>query len=136
MTRNHEVVSPPSFKRRPQLAPRRIGFLLLAAIGLGVLAVQPAAAQSAGVAFCNSQLADTIRNILMIIQFGGPLVGGVIALAAIVLIPTVRQVDRKRELKEIRNQGIIWGVIVAPLGTEILQFILSNVVAGGSSCTF
>ncbi|WP_276278611.1 hypothetical protein [Haloarcula regularis] len=42
----------------------------------------------------------------------------------------------KKELKEIRNQGVIWGVIVAPLATTILQFILNNVVAGGTSCGF
>ena len=81
-------------------------------------------------------MATTIGNLFTLIQFGGPLIGGVIALGAIVAIPTVRRADLKKELKEIRNQGIIWGVIVAPLGTTIITFLLNNVVAGGSSCGF
>lgn len=101
-----------------------------------VVTIQPALAQSSGLAFCQSDMAVTIKNIFTLIQFGGPLVGGVIALGAIVAIPTVRRADLKKELKEIRNQGIIWGVIVAPLGTAIITFLLNNVVAGGSSCTF
>ena len=120
---------------------RRFGTLsvrsvVLVLVGVTIFAVQPVAAQSTGTAFCASQLADTIRNVFTLIQFGGPLIGGVLALGATVFIPTVRRVDLKKELKEVRNQGIIWGVIVAPLGTEILQFILNNVVAGGSSCAF
>ena len=103
---------------------------------LGTLAVEPALAQSAGEAFCDSDMATTIGNLFTLIQFGGPLIGGVIALGAIVAIPTVRRADLKKELKEIRNQGIIWGVIVAPLGTTIITFLLNNVVAGGSSCGF
>ena len=35
-----------------------------------------------------------------------------------------------------RNQALLWGVIVAPLGTQIVAFILNNVVAEGSSCGF
>jgi len=96
----------------------------------------PVLAQTTGTAFCASELAETVRNIFTVIQFGGPLLGGVIALGATVTIPAVRRVDLKKELKEVRNQGIIWGVIVAPLGTVILQFILNNVVAGGTSCGF
>lgn len=102
----------------------------------GVVLVEPVFAQTTGEAFCTSELAETIKNVFNVIQFGGPLIGGVLALAATVAIPTVRQVDRKLELKEIRTQGIIWGVIVAPLGTVILQFILNYVVAGGVSCGF
>lgn len=111
-------------------------------IPLGIIAVfvmvsiEPAAAQSTGAAFCTSQLAETVRNLFTVIQFGGPLVGGVLALGATVAIPAVRRVDMKKELKEVRNQGVIWGVIVAPLGTVILQFLLNNVVAGGASCGF
>ncbi|WP_315910520.1 hypothetical protein [Halapricum hydrolyticum] len=102
----------------------------------GTLAIEPALAQSTGEAFCETDMATTIGNIFTLIQFGGPLIGGVIALGAIVAIPTVRRADLKKELKEIRNQGIIWGVIVAPLGTTIITFLLNNVVAGGSSCGF
>lgn len=102
----------------------------------GLILAEPALAQTTGDAFCASELAETIRNVFTVIQFGGPLVGGVLALGATVAIPTVRRVDLKKELKEVRNQGIIWGVIVAPLGTVILQFILTNVVAGGTSCGF
>jgi hypothetical protein len=117
----------------------RLPALLHASWGLallGTLAVEPALAQSTGEAFCESDMATTIGNLFTLIQFGGPLIGGVIALGAIVAIPTVRRADLKKELKEIRNQGIIWGVIVAPLGTTIVTFLLNNVVAGGSSCGF
>jgi hypothetical protein len=79
-------------------------------------------------------MALTVKNLFTVIQFGGPLIGGVLALGATVAIPTIRRSDVKKELKEIRNQGVIWGVIVAPLATTILQFILNNVVAGGTSC--
>lgn len=103
---------------------------------LGSVAVEPVVAQTTGQAFCNSDMATTIKNLFTLIQFGGPLIGGVIAMGAIVAIPTVRRADLKKELKEIRNQGIIWGVIVAPLGTAIVTFLLNNVVAGGSSCGF
>jgi hypothetical protein len=39
-------------------------------------------------------------------------------------------------MKTVRNQGLLWGVIVAPLGTEIVQFVLNNIVVGGASCGF
>jgi len=107
-----------------------------AALLLGVLAVQPVMAQSSGAAFCETNMAATIKNLFTIIQFGGPLVGGLIALGAIVATPMTRRADLKKEVKEIRNQGIIWGVIVAPLGTGIIQFLLNDVVAGGVSCGF
>jgi hypothetical protein len=95
-----------------------------------------AAAQSPGQSFCNTDMAQTIQNIFTLIQFGGPLLGGVLALGATVGLPFVRRSDWKKEMKEIRNQGLLWGVIVAPLGTQIIAFILNNVVAGGSSCGF
>lgn len=104
-------------------------------VGLLLLST-PALAQSPGAAFCQTALAQTIKNLFSVIQFGGPLVGGVIALGATVALTSVRRSDLKREIKELRNQGIIWGVIVAPLGTVIIQFILNNVVAGGGSCAF
>ena len=103
---------------------------------LAVFAVAPVSAQSSGTAFCETELAETIKNVFTLIQFGGPLVGGVIALGATVAIPTVRRADLKKELKEARNQGLIWGVLVAPLGTTIVAFLLNNVVAGGASCGF
>lgn len=117
----------PAWPRAAVLAGFSLTFL--------VFATQPAAAQ-VGPAFCESDMATTIKNLFTLIQFGGPLVGGVIALGAIVATPTVRRADLKREIKEIRNQAIIWGIIVAPLGTAIVAFILNNVVAGGSSCGF
>jgi len=101
-----------------------------------VLVVEPAAAQSAGSAFCDTDMAQTIQNIFTLIQFGGPLLGGVLALGATVALPFVRRSDWKKEMKSIRNQGLLWGVIVAPLGTQIVAFLLNNVVAGGSSCGF
>jgi hypothetical protein len=97
---------------------------------------QPVLAQEAGASFCQTALARTIMNAFVVIQFGGPLIGGVIALGATVGLSATRRADMKRELKELRNQGVVWGVVVAPLGTEIIQFILNNVVAGGASCAF
>ncbi|WP_256545683.1 hypothetical protein [Halobellus inordinatus] len=101
-----------------------------------MVAVQPALAQSSGTAFCGTDIAQTIKNIFTLIQFGGPLIGGVIALGTTVALPTVRRSDLKKELKEARNQAVVWGVIVAPLGTAIVGFLLNNVVAGGASCAF
>lgn len=111
---------------------------LLVVILPPVLFVGPAVAQSggAGTAFCGSEMAQTVKNIFDIIQFGGPLIGGVLALGATVAVPFARRSDWKKEMKSIRNQGVLWGVIVAPLGTEIVQFILNNIVAGGTSCGF
>lgn len=97
---------------------------------------EPVFAQSIGQQFCSTDMATTIKNIFQIIQFGGPLIGGTLAVGSAVAIPTVRRSDLKKELKEIRNQGVIWGVIVAPLATAIIQFILNTVVAGGASCGF
>ena len=115
---------------------RSIGQFLLALLPL-ILFVGTAAAQSStGSAFCGTEMAETIKNIFTLIQFGGPLIGGVLALGATVAIPFVRRSDWKKEMKTIRNQGLLWGVIVAPLVTTIIQFILNNVVAGGTSCGF
>jgi hypothetical protein len=106
-----------------------LGLLLVAAVG-------PATAQSIGESFCTTDMATTIQNLFTVIQFGGPLIGGTLALGAAVATPVVRRADVKKELKEIRNQGVIWGIIVAPLATAIVQFLLNTVVSGGSSCTF
>jgi hypothetical protein len=114
----------------------RILVRLIPALTALTLFVAPAAAQSTGQAFCNTDMAQTIQNIFTLIQFGGPLLGGVLALGATVTLPFVRRSDWKKEMKEIRNQGLLWGVIVAPLGTQIIAFILNNVVAGGNSCGF
>ncbi len=103
---------------------------------LSLTAVDPVLAQSVGESFCSTDMAETVRNIFSIIQFGGPLIGGTLFLAATVATPAVRRADLKKEIKELRNQALIWGVIVAPLATVILQFLLNNVVAGGASCGF
>lgn len=108
-------------------------------LGLGVLcvlAVRPVAAQSAGTAFCNTALVQTLGNLLTVIQMGGPLLGGIVALGATVSIPMVRRTDVKREIKTARNQGLVWGVIVAPLATTIIKFLLQHVVVGAPSCGF
>lgn len=110
--------------------------LLITAVLLGIVAVEPALAQGTGDAFCDSELAKTVKNLFTVIQFGGPLIGGVLAVGATVFLPVVRRADAKREIKEVRNQGVVWGVIVAPLATSILQFILNSVVTGGASCGF
>lgn len=109
--------------------------LVVTLLGIIVFS-QPVLAQEVGAAFCETSLAQTIKNVFTLIQFGGPLVGGVVALGAAVLTPVVSRVDLKKELKETRNQALVWGVLVAPLGTALLQFLLNNVVAGGASCTF
>jgi len=116
---------------------RSITWILLGLVPL-LLFVGTAAAQSTdpGSAFCSSNMAATIRNIFTVIQFGGPLVGGVLALGATAAIPAIRRSDWKKEMKTVRNQGLLWGVIVAPLGTEIVQFVLNNIVVGGASCGF
>jgi hypothetical protein len=110
--------------------------LAVTALVVVCVATSPAAAQSTGSSFCNTQMAQTIQNMFTVIQFGGPLIGGLIALGATVAIPMVRRADRKQEFKELRNQGLVYGVLVAPLGTAIITFLLNNVVAGGTSCGF
>jgi hypothetical protein len=120
-----------------RIARLKIGFkwAVLGGIALALF-TSPALAQGPGVAFCESDMADTIRNAFSVIQFGGPLIGGFLALGATVSMPVIRRSDLKKELKEIRNQGVVWGIIVAPLATVIIQFIMNNVVAGGTSCAF
>jgi len=120
-----------SSSRNPSL--RALGLTLSA---LAVVAVEPASAQSVGESFCQTDMATTIRNLFTLIQFGGPLIGGLVALGATVAIPLLRRADTKKELKSMRVQAVLWGVIVAPLGTTILQFLLTSVVAGGASCSF
>ncbi len=111
----------------------KLGVLTVAVV---MFAVEPASAQSVGESFCDTDMATTIKNLFTLIQFGGPLVGGVVALGATVALPLFRRADTKKELKSMRAQAVIWGVIAAPLGTTILQFLLTSVVAGGSSCSF
>ncbi|WP_255150127.1 hypothetical protein [Halorarius halobius] len=106
------------------------------ALFVTLLASAPAAAQSTAQSFCNTQMAQTIRNMFTVIQLGGPLLGGVLALGSVVAIPFVPGSDQKLRLKRVRNQALIWGVLVAPLGTAIITFLLNNVVAGGTSCGF
>lgn len=121
---------------KPSTGFARSSAYALALIGFVLVSVDPALAQDTGTAFCETALVGTIRNLFTVIQFGGPLVGGVLALGATVAMPAVRRSDLKREMKEVRNQGLLWGVIVAPLGATILQFILGNIVVGGASCGF
>jgi len=124
------------------LAPT-LAWFGLAVGGLAVVLVEPAAAQTAtangtgvGSSFCQTDMATTVRNLFTLIQFGGPLIGGLVALGTTVAIPVIRRADTKKELKSMRVQAVVWGVIVAPLGTTILQFLLTSVVAGGASCSF
>ena len=123
------------FRRRASSKWRTV-FQALSVVVAVTLLADPVAAQSSGPAFCGTDMATTIRNVFTLIQFGGPLVGGTIALGAIVATPYVRRADAKREIKEVRNQAIIWGLIVAPLATTIVGFLLNEVVAGGASCGF
>lgn len=126
----------------PRISRRIVTLIVLARrtliilFAVSVLFIEPVLAQSPGTAFCETNMAKTIKNIFTLIQFGGPLIGGVITLGATVAIPAVRRADIKKELKEARNQGLVWGVIVAPLGTTAIAFILNHIVAGGTSCGF
>jgi len=125
-----------SLGNEASLWPTRLVTKIVPALAVLTLFIGTAAAQSPGQSFCNTDMAQTIQNIFTLIQSGGPLLGGVLALGATVGLPFVRRSDWKKEMKEIRNQGLLWGVIVAPLGTQIIAFILNNVVAGGSSYGF
>lgn len=107
------------------------GFVLLLVVG-----ATPALAQSAGTEFCETSMAQTILNAIGVVRLAGPLLGGFLAIGSVAVLPMVRRADMKRELKSIRNQAVLWGVIVAPLGTTILQFILNDIVAGASACGF
>ncbi|WP_277552348.1 hypothetical protein [Halobaculum limi] len=109
---------------------------LVAVAALAIVAVAPVHAQTTGTAFCDTDMVATIKNVFTLIQFGGPLIGGVIALGSTVALPAVSRADRKKEVTEMRNQAVIWGVLVAPLGTAIIAFLLNNVVVGGTSCGF
>jgi hypothetical protein len=133
-----DAETPTKPEPRPSLVTdlRSSAATLLGVLAFTFLAVDPALAQSGVSAFCQTDMASTIKNLFTLIQFGGPLIGGVIALGATVATPTVRRADMKKELKEMRNQAIIWGLLVAPLATTIIQFLLNNIVAGGASCGF
>ena len=117
-------------------AVRSVRMTVFTGVLLSLTAVEPVFAQSVGESFCTTDMAETVRNLFSIIQFGGPLIGGTLFLGATVATPAVRRTDLKKEIIELRNQALIWGVIVAPLATVILQFLLNNVVAGGASCGF
>lgn len=105
-------------------------------VALAVVASTPVLAQSAGQSFCETNMAQTILNMIGVVRLAGPLLGGLIAIGAVAVAPVVRSADMKRELKDMRNRGVIWGVIIAPLGTTMLQFLLTDVVAGASACGF
>lgn len=130
--RNRYARIAPKLTSRCTTAFTRVGIVTLL---VTLLATTPVAAQT-GTSFCNTQMAQTIRNMFTIIQLGGPLIGGLVTLGATVAIPLTRRSDRKKMLKEMRNQALVYGVLVAPLGTEIITFLLNNVVAGGTSCGF
>ncbi|MFB6254781.1 MAG: hypothetical protein ABEI06_09230 [Halobacteriaceae archaeon] len=115
---------------------RYLHITLFSSVFLAVIAVDPVAAESTATAFCQTKLAATIRNIFTMIQFGGPILGGTTALGASVLLPYMRRADRIREIKQIRNQALVWGVIMAPLSSSFLQFILNNIVVTSGSCGF
>ena len=133
---NSHTISDIISEYAPRSAVRSLFATLIAMSSLTAFAIDPVFAQSTGTAFCETDMAQTVKNMFVLIQFGGPLIGGVIALGATVATPTIRRADMKKELKEARNQAIVWGIIVAPLATAIVQFLLNNVVAGGSSCAF
>lgn len=137
VTTMRSVSSTPRNARIERTALRR--WLLrttLLVVGVSVTAVEPVLAQTTGEAFCDTAMAETTKNLFTLIQFGGPLIGGVIALGATIVDPIFRGSENKRELKATRNQAVFWGLLVAPLATTIVQFLLNNVVVGGASCGF
>lgn len=114
--------------------------LIVGAVAL--IAVEPASAQTAtpngtsvGTNFCQTNMADTIRNLFTLIQFGGPLICSLVAVGATVAIPLFRRADKKKDMKSMRAQAIVWGIIATPLATTGVRYLLSSVVVGGSSCT-
>jgi hypothetical protein len=119
-----------------QRIARRLSIGAVTAVVLSAVAIDPVFAQSGPASFCSTAMADTIKNIFTLIQFGGPLIGAVIALGTTVALPMTRRADLKQELKEARVQAVVWGLVVAPLGTLIVKFLLNNIVVGGSSCGF
>lgn len=136
MDSSADAVAPPTEPRRFRPGVVAIPTTILTMGFLLILASTPVVAQTVGAAFCQTPMAETIKNIFTLIQYGGPLLGGAIALGATVLLPAIRRADRKEEIKDVRNQSILYGVFAAPLGTVIVQFLLNNVVVGGTSCGF
>lgn len=116
---------------RPRLALAGGGLVALA-----LVASTPALAQSTAQGFCETNMVQTVLNMIGVLRLAGPLLGGAIAIGAVAFTPIARSSESKKQLTELRNQGVIWGVIVAPLGTTILQFLLSDVVVGASACGF
>lgn len=110
--------------------------LTVTAFALAVVASSPVAAQSTGEAFCNTQLAETIQNLFTLIQFGGPLIGGTVALGSTVGLTIVDRTEHIQQLKEARTRALIYGVLIAPIAGSIIAFLLNSVVAGGASCGF
>lgn len=84
---------------------------------------------------CTTDLAETIRNMILMIQFGGPLLGGFVGAAAMVLKPLMRGEDMKRKMKQLRDGAIIWAVIAAPLFVTTIQYVVTGVVVGAPTCS-
>lgn len=114
----------------------RLGLVGGGLVALTLVASTPALAQSAGQGFCETSMVQTVLNMIRVLRLAGPLLGGAIAIGAVAFAPMARSSESKKQLTELRNRGLIWGVIVAPLGTTILQFLLSDVVVGASACGF
>lgn len=121
--------------RRRGLAARLCKYTLITGVVL-VWMSTPVLAADPVTAFCESAMMETIRNVFTLIQFLGPLLGGILALGATVAMPAAQRPEQDMELKRIRNQAVVYGVLVAPLATTLLEFLLEHVVAGGASCAF
>lgn len=66
-----------------------------------------AAAQNTGSSFCSTDMAATIQNIIRVLIYGGPLIGGTIFIGSVIGIPIANRSDWKKRLKEKRNLAII-----------------------------
>lgn len=84
---------------------------------------------------CTTDLAETIRNMILMIQFGGPLLGGLVGAGAMLLKPVMRGEDMKRKMKQLRDGAIIWGVVAAPLFVTTIQYVVTGVVVGAPTCS-
>jgi len=134
MTNDDNPAGWPAFLQRTdvQITLTRGGTALLL---LSVLAVQPVVAQNSGAAFCQTNMALTIRNLFTIIQFGAT-IGGLIALGAIVATPMIRRADLKKEIKGSQKSGDCLGRHRRPARNGDYPVPPHDVVAGGVSCGF
>ena len=80
-------------------------------VTLALVASTPALAQSAGQGFCETNMAQTILNMIRVVRLAGPLLGGLIAIGAVAVAPGIRGAEGERGLEDMRHRGGVWGGI-------------------------